>query len=425
MKISLDTNILIDDPAIVFDKSRDFALSFTVIRELDKLKRNPDLKRAAQAAIVNIWSLFKDDQIEVLNIPTLLGESPDERIVQDAKDAGIPLLSNDIGARIIAKAHGVAISDFAATATIDYDYTGIVTVKGTVHYEQEFVQIKKMQLEEFNEQFDTDLKENMYCIIDRVVEKNDIWINQRGTVKRISQSMKPFSDAGVSLHPKDYEQMCAIHAVFDPTVPLTVIDGRLGTGKTILTLAAVLGCVRGQKRYQHYEEVYVSKPPVSINKALYTGYKPGTSEDKMSGHLGGIKSNLKFLLDKRGDSKKVNSAGEKVETISQEVWYEFFRVMEIDEAQGTSLHDSVWIVDEWQLLDEETSKLVLSRIATGSKIILVGDAQGQTYGVNRANEGFKVLYEHFGAAPEFSFIKLDKIYRSPLANFIAEVYGDD
>jgi PhoH-like ATPase len=157
---------------------------------------------------------------------------------------------------------------------------------------------------------------------------------------------------------------------------------------------------------------------------MYTGFKPGTSEDKMSGHLGGIKSNLRFLLDK-ADVKKRKSRDAKTEEAPLEsdlIWAEVFSVIELDEIQGTSVHDSILIVDEWQLLDTDTSKLVASRIAQGSKIVLVGDTAGQTYGMNRANEGFKVLYQHLGKAPEFNYIKLENIYRSPLAAFIENVY---
>lgn len=421
MKISLDTNILIDNPDIVFDTSKEFAISFTVIRELDKLKRNPDLKRAAQHAIQNIWYLFSRDKIEILNIPTLLGDSPDEKIVQDTKNHNCAMLSNDIGARIISKAVGIPISDFEAEDVINYDYKGYTEIQGTVEYEKDYVQIKDLPLEEFNLTFNTDLSENEYCIIYRVSTGYDIWVHNRGTVSRISQSMKPFRDAGIILSPMDAIQMCAIHAVFDDSVPLTVVDGKLGSGKTVLTLMAALARCVGQNRLRSYSTIMVTKPPVSINKALYTGFKPGSSEDKMSGHLGGIKSNLKFLLDKQ-DVKKRKDRDECEELESDLIWNEVFRVIELDEIQGTSVHDTILIVDEWQLLDTDTSKLVASRIAQGSKIVLVGDTAGQTYGMNRANEGFKVLYRHLGKAPEFNYIKLENIYRSPLAEFIENVY---
>ena len=270
MSISLDTNILIDYPKAVLDESRDFVLSFTVIRELDKLKRNPDLKRSAQTAIKNVWHMYKDDKITILDVPDLLGESPDEKIIQATKEAGASILSNDIAVRIIAKAHGVDISGFETDDEIDYDYKGYVIVEGDLDYEKNFSAIKQMQLDEFNSRFDVDLRENTYCIIDRMIDKNDIWLNRDGSVNRISQSMKPFRDAGVLIDPMDSVQMCALHAVFDSEVPLTVLDGELGTGKTLLALAGVLGCAVGQKRFQFYDTIYVSKPPVSTNRDLYT-----------------------------------------------------------------------------------------------------------------------------------------------------------
>ena len=427
MKISLDTNILIDEPEIVFDKEKEFVVSFTVIRELDNLKRNPDLKRAAQAAIKNIWAQLQAGKIEILNVPNKdnLGDSPDELIILDTLEASAKLLSNDLGARIIAKYFGVPISNFEAESEIDYSYTGIVTVVGDVDYEKHFVQIKEMQLEEFNERFGTDLQENQYCIIDREVLKNDIWVHRNKTVTRISQSIKPYKDAGVMSAPLDYEQACALDAIFDPTTPLVVIDGELGTGKTMLSLMAALATTIGQKRYRYYDQILVTKPPVSVNRDMYTGFKPGTSEEKMSGHLGGIKSNLRFLLDKRKDSSKPTTLEAQLsETVSDAVWEEFFGVVEIDEIQGTSLHHTILLVDEFQLLDTDTLKLVLSRISEGSKVVLIGDAQGQTYGMNRANEGFKVLYKHFGTAEEFAYVKLEKIYRSALAEFVAKIFKE-
>jgi len=220
----------------------------------------------------------------------------------------------------------------------------------------------------------------------------------------------------------DSEQWCALHAVSDPDIPLVVIDGDLGTGKTIMALMGALYGTTGQTRFKKFEKIVVSKPPVSTNKALYTGFKPGTREEKMSGHLGGLKNNLKFMMDKKGEKAKIDREGNVTETPAGLTWDEYFEVAEIDEAQGASMHDTCWIVDEWQLLDEDGAKLVMSRMAEGSKMILVGDTAGQTYGMNRANEGFKPLFEWFGKDTVFSYVKLETIYRSPLAEFVAKVY---
>ncbi len=414
MKISLDTNILIDNPSIVFQKDREFVISFKVIQELDNHKRNPDLKFAAQAALRNVWYLIKNDKIEVLNLPEVLGDSPDEIIIQDTKDANASLLSDDVGARLIAKAFGVAIADYEAETEIDLTYTGVTRITGTVEYEKHFVQIKELPIEEFNATFDTNLKENQYCIMDRVVEKNDVWWNHGGHVTRISQSSKPFRDAGIMDDPLDSEQLCALHAVFDNTIPLTVIDGKIGSGKTIISLMGALGCVRGQKRFRYYDKVYVTRPPASINRDMKLGYLPGDLNDKLGDWLGGIISNLKFLLEKSERDKK--------EEVASEVFTDYFEMLNLDSIQGVSLHNAILLVDEYQLLNVETLKMVLSRISEGSKVVLIGDTAGQTYGVNRANEGFKVLYKHLGSSTEMSFVKLENIYRSALAKFVEDIF---
>ena len=419
-KVSLDTNVLLDNPDIVFDSSREFVIAFMVIRELDKLKRNPDLKRAAQAAIKNIWSLYEDNKIEILDIPTNLDSSPDELIIQATLKADAMLLSNDIGARIIAKSQNVEISDFAAKETIDWSYTGYKEVVGGMSYEDKYIQLTEVQLEEFEIDLDIKLMKNEYCIVERLGDKNDIWKNIKGKVYKISQKIKPFKSAGILKYPLDDIQMCALDAVFDPVTPLTILDGSIGTGKTLIALMGALGTAVNQtteKRYQFYDKILVTKPPLSINKNLYTGYKKGTSEEKMNGHLGGIKTNLSFLLNKSTDKDEDDSPA----AIS---WRNNFGIIEIDEMQGYSLHNTILIVDEYQLLEDDITKLVLSRIAENSKVVLVGDVREQTYGVNRLNEGYKRLFLHLGKADEMSFIRLENIYRSKLASFVNDIYKD-
>ena len=424
MKISLDTNILIDNPEIVFDESREFVISFTVLRELDKLKRNPDLKRAAQQAIRNIKSQLLAHKLEILNIPAFaeLGDSPDEQIIKDTLEAKAHFLTEDINASVIAQTLGITLSDFEAEATIDYDYKGYVTVLGDLTYEQEYVQLKELPLDEFNAVFGTDLQENQYCVISRLnIQKMDIWRNTRGRVTRITQSMKPYRDVGILIDPMDHIQMCALDAVSSPDIPLVILSGALGTGKTILALMSALMTTTGTVRYRQFERILVTKPPISINKDLYTGFKKGSREDKMSGHLVGIKSNLRFLLDHKTE-RQIRRVEESTSTISEETFEEYFEIIELDEIQGASLHNVIFLVDEYQLLDVDTLKLTLSRLAKGSKIVLIGDHEGQTYGVNRSREGFKVLLQHIGKHPEMAFIKLENIYRSPLAKLVEEIF---
>jgi PhoH-like ATPase len=414
-RISLDTNILIDNPEVVFQKDKTFVVSFKVVQELDNLKRNPDLKFAAQTALRNLRAQILEDKIEVLNMPDALGDSPDEIIINDTKNADAALLTGDLGAQLIAKAFGVALADFESEDAYDKSYVGYVTIQGDLNYEQDFVQVKELPLAEFELKFDVTLKENQYCIIDRVIDKDDIWVNQRGVVTRISQSMQPIRAAGIVESPLDSVQMCVLHSVMNSDVPLTIIDGKLGSGKTILSIIGALATTRGQKKWRMYDKIYVTRPPVTISKSLQLGYLKGGLEEKFTPWLSGIKSNLQFLLEKTDVDKE--------REVAEEVFEETFELVSMESIQGLSLHNGILLVDEYQLLSVDELKLVLSRIAKGSKVILIGDTEGQTYSINRANEGFKVLFKHLGNAPELSYIKMEKIYRSALAEFIEKIFN--
>ena len=413
-KVVIDTNILLDNPEILISPEIHPIIPYTVLSELDNLKRNPDLKRPAQLAIKLIYQGMKTGHIEIPGVPTSTTTN-DEKIVKAAKKLQVPILTDDIGARAVAMSRNVKIMEDFEDDSIDYDYSGIITIKGDLNYEQDFVQIKELPIEEFNLKFNTNLKLNQYCIIDRVIDKDDIWIRKEEKVLRISQSMKPYRDAGITDSPLDSEQMCVLNAITDPEIPLVIVSGKLGTGKTLLTLMGALACTRGQKRFKYYDKILVTRPPISINRKLQLGFLPGDLSEKLGDWIGGIKSNLKFLLEKTELQKK--------EKVSEEVFQEYFEMINLDSMQGVSLHDSILIVDEFQLLDVESLKLVLSRISEGSKVVLVGDYEDQTYGVNRGNEGWKVLLKHLGTSNEMAFIKLKNMYRSKLARFVDKIFN--
>ena len=420
-KISVDTNILINDSSILFDTTKEFVISFQVLRELDKLKRNPDLKRSAQIAIKNVKALLLAGKLEILNVPTKesLGDSPDELILLDTLVAGASFLSEDINATVIATALNIPLSDVDAEADTDYGYKGYITIEGGINYDQNYVQVKELPLDEFNEIFGVSLKENQYCIIDRVGDKNDIWVNHRGIVSRISQSAQPLKSAGIMEVPLDYEQACAIHAIMDPSVPLTIIDGKVGSGKSLLALMGALACTIGQRQHQHYKSIFVTRPPVGINSAYKLGYLPGDLNAKLGDWLGGIKSNLKFLLDKNFKRNKETDIAP-----SEEVFQDHFELINLDSIQGMSLHDGILLVDEYQLTDRDMLKLILTRISKGSKVVLMGDTVSQTFGINRLNEGYRAIYPWLGQIPEMSFIRLENIHRSALVKVIDKMFND-
>ena len=246
-RVVVDTNILIDDAEIIkklIDKKTLPIIPYTVLAELDNLKRNPDLKRAAQGAIKTIRHFIQ--KIAITNVPAL-NVSPDEIIINSV-DENSKFMTNDIGAQAIAMARNVELIDTLKDDTVDYDYNGYQEIDASPEYNKTFCSLKEMQLSEFEHNMKVSLKLNEYCIIHITSEKYDIWKNINGTMYRITQKMGPYTTAGVKgVQPLDAIQMCALDAVFDPVVPLTVIDGKLGC------------LVGGEQLEVKIDAVYVSK----------------------------------------------------------------------------------------------------------------------------------------------------------------------
>lgn len=342
-------------------------------------------------------------------------QTPDEKIVQAAAERDIPILTGDIGAMAIAYASGVPILETEELNPVsDPNYTGYVEVSGDLDYDTHWISDKSRQLVEFEEKFDVSLQENEYAIVYRLAENIDIWVRKGDSVLRVPKSSKPFRDAGILVDPLDAIQACALDAVFDASVPLTILEGAIGSGKTILSLCGALACVRGQKRFKSYHKILVTRPNIAADQRLALGFRPGEVENKFGEWLGGIISNLKFLYE-RTDADREDEAAKKI-------FDEYFEMLPLETIQGVSLHDSIVLVDEYQLLDNNIMKMVISRIATGSKIVLIGDPYDQTYGINRGREGFRKLHEKLGSSHLMNYVRLDKIYRSDLANFVNEIY---
>ena len=58
----------------------------------------------------------------------------------------------------------------------------------------------------------------------------------------------------------------------------------------------------------------------------------------------------------------------------------------------------------------------------GGKVVLAGDPETQTYGINRSREGFKVLQKAFGQTDFVSYVQLNKIYRSEFVEFVDDLF---
>ena len=395
-KVVVDTNVLIDSPEILLDGKFHYLVPYTVLHELDGLKKNIDLNYAVRHAIKIIYQQMKVGVVEITNIPTAY-HTNDEKIVKAAKTANCSLLTNDIGAMAVAVSRHVPVIEEEDDESAIEGFTGYQEVEADLSYE-DYVSHKFMQVTELEHMFDIELKINEYLIVNRLNGEYQIWKEEKADkdgnrrCARISQSMKPYKNAKIMITPIDSYQQVAWDSAFSD-VPLTVLEGKVGSSKTLSALVGMLvrSMESGDRGIRKFSKIYYSRAPIPVDRSLQLGFMPGDMAEKSSQWIAGISSNLKFLFGK--------DDGEKV-------LQEYFEFVSLESVQGLSLMpDEALFIDEYQLLSRDMLKQVLSRVGQGGKVILAGDPAGQTYGVNRSREGFKVIKKYIGKTDFISYVK--------------------
>jgi PhoH-like ATPase len=208
------------------------------------------------------------------------------------------------------------------------------------------------------------------------------------------------------LHGRSAEQRIALDLLLDPEIGIVSLGGRAGTGKSALALCAGLEAVleRGQHR-----KVVVFRPVYAVG-GQELGYLPGSESEKMQPWAQAVFDTLGALVS---------------ESVLDEITGRgMLEVLPLTHIRGRSLHDSYVIVDEAQSLERNVLLTVLSRLGTGSRVVLTHDvAQRDNLRVGR-HDGVAAVIEKLKGHPLFAHITLTRSERSPIAALVTEVLED-
>jgi len=179
---------------------------------------------------------------------------------------------------------------------------------------------------------------------------------------------------GIRVIPRNVEQWIHLDALMDPAVTLVTCKGKAGTGKTFIAMAAALHEVLSE--HSHYQRLLVARPVVEMGRGI--GYLPGTKEEKMAPYMQPYFDNLEVLFpNRKSGAKKPNNANGNA-TPPMKPWERFQQqgILEIEALtyiRGRSIPNCLIVVDEAQNLTPHEVKTVITRLAQGSKLILLGD----------------------------------------------------
>jgi PhoH-like ATPase len=211
---------------------------------------------------------------------------------------------------------------------------------------------------------------------------------------------------GFPVTPKNDEQRFAAYALLNPEVQLVHLLGRAGTGKTFLALAAGISQLKGVgAAAKIYSSVMVMRPPEPAGKQL--GYLPGSKEEKLEEWMQPIHDNWRVLQSETKLSKTDLAEMKNQGLYSEQAHYSI---------RGRSIDNAFIIVDEAQNLTPREIKLIVTRAAHGTKIILTGDPyQIDHQSLGRYNNGLVYSSERMKREMITATVHLEKVERGPLA----------
>jgi PhoH-like ATPase len=208
------------------------------------------------------------------------------------------------------------------------------------------------------------------------------------------------------LRGRSAEQRIALELLLDESVGIVSLGGRAGTGKSALALCAGLELVMERRKHK---KVVVFRPLYAVG-GQELGYLPGSEAEKMAPWAQAVFDTLGAVVhDNVMD--EVLSRG-------------LLEVLPLTHIRGRSLHDAFVIVDEAQSLERGVLLTVLSRIGTGSRVVLTHDvAQRDNLRVGRY-DGVAAVIEVLKGHPLFAHVTLTRSERSPIAEVVTDLLED-
>jgi PhoH-like ATPase len=436
-RIVLDTSVLIADPGCLHSfPGCDVVIPLTVVEELDGLKsRADDVGRSARTALRTIEDLRRRAggsihlpvplnqepggatvHIEVNGIQRHLlienglnPEIPDNRIIGAALGQSLKaptqIISNDAGLRIKAAHLGLVAAEHQPVGrSANTRPMGWFTLEVSSAVVNTLYEHGEISSDEFDAS--TKLTTNEFAVV-RSGSQSALVRSTGATVELLAAT----SPEAWGLRARSKEQRFALELLMDPDVSVVALDGRAGTGKTVMAIAAGLEQVVESRTY---ERLAVYRPLVPVGRAD-VGFLPGGLDEKLDPWMSAIHDAIVALTDQRSS----NDAKRLIEDLTARSQLTLESVTFL---RGRSLHRQFVVVDEAQNLEPTTLKTILTRIGEGTKVVFTGDtSQIDAPYMGESNNALAVLIHAFADQQCFGHVTLAACERSEVASLAAEL----
>jgi len=423
----LDTSVLLADPLAIsrFAEHRT-VLPIVVITELEAKRHHPELGFFARQALRYLDDLriehgrldadlpignsggtvrveLNHSDPQVLPPGFRLGDN-DTRILSVARSLAaegedVILVSKDLPLRVKAASLGLTAEEYRAEIPADSGWTGMAELEvGTADIEHLYE----------SGSLDCAAARDLPCHTGLVLTAGGLGggsalgrVLPDKSVRLVRGDREAFGLRGRSA-----EQRIALELLLDSEIGIVSLGGRAGTGKSALALCAGLEAVMDRRQHR---KVVVFRPLYAVG-GQDLGYLPGSEADKMNPWAQAVYDTLSSVTSQS--------------VIDEVLGRDMFEVLPLTHIRGRSLHDSFVIVDEAQSLERGVLLTVLSRIGSGSRVVLTHDvAQRDNLRVGR-HDGVVAVIEKLKGHPLFAHVTLVRSERSQIAALVTEMLED-
>ncbi|MCG3668285.1 PhoH family protein [Aliarcobacter butzleri] len=458
----LDTNILLEDATNIYKLSQDgknlIILAETVLDEIDTKKSGFDeinFQAREFARILedsNIISSTKKDlykiiRLKINNKDTVIDIiSKDEyeinsknvslNIINDRKILEISTFANTYYKH---KVEFISLDIMARTRAISLDIkTNSLLGKDKDIFDLDFIKYIDINFEDLeyldNEEiikFDKDYKPYNFSYCFKVKHSDQVLLAniQNKKIKLLDEV--EIRDQVIT--PLNKEQLFFSDAIINHFYNVLIIEAKAGSGKTLLALSGALKLVR-QKFFQKI--IYIRNSIESLDKGEDIGYLPGL-EEKFKIYNHPLMDSLDYIIrteHKRKRNKKAPDLvfqqlddSEVTARIEQMISNYGIETMWVGEMRGRTLSNSFIIIDEAQNMSNKTMQMVLSRIDSSCKVVVLGsNKQIDNFYVNKYTNALTTLLKstkNEDNLVNIFAIKLEKVLRGPITEWAEQIFS--
>ncbi|QKF74356.1 putative ribonuclease, YlaK/PhoH family [Aliarcobacter faecis] len=457
----LDTNILLEDATNIFRLSDEgknlIILTETVLDELDSKKSGfeeinfqaREFARILENSKIISSSKYQDKKIIRLNILNQYNTvvdiiSKDEYLVSSKNislnilnDRKILELANEIQEYYENKIIFISMDIMARTRALSLDIkTDALHGKESIDFDYNFIkdiEINFEDLESLDNQeiikFDKEHKENEYSYCFKVKYSDQVVLasieNKR--IKLLDEE----EVRNQIITPLNKEQLFFSNAIINHFYNVLIVEAKAGSGKTLLALSGALKLVK-QKYFQKI--IYIRNSIESLDKGEDVGYLPGL-EEKFRIYNHPLMDSLDYIVrseHKRKRSKRAEIPYTPLEDsevnarVEQLISNYGIETMWVGEMRGRTLSNSYIIIDEAQNMSNKTMQMVLSRIDSSCKVVILGsNKQIDNFYVNKYTNALTTLLKSTKNENNFVnifAIKLEKVLRGPITEWAESIF---